>query len=99
VEENFREGADPWSFRHTGVYHSHTQKHDLFILLHPHQDSLLEDRLLSILRLSSKVENRQTDYSNLYQNPYQIHQLILSSYTDNWRWYFRYLGDQFAREV
>jgi hypothetical protein len=45
------------------------------------------------------VEPLQLAYSNLYQNPFQIHQLILSSYTDDWRWYFRYLGDQFAREV
>jgi len=99
VEENFRKGPDPWSFRHTGIYHHHTSDFDLYILLHPNKHSVLEAHLFKILGIGSQTASNQPQLSNFSQEPYRLHLLVLSSFFDNWRWYFRYLGDQFAREV
>jgi hypothetical protein len=52
VEENLRKGQDPWSFRHTGVYHRHSPDLDLFILLHPNQYSVIEARLFQRLGIA-----------------------------------------------
>jgi hypothetical protein len=94
-----RKGRDPWSFRHTGIYHHHTSDFDLYILLHPNQHSVLEAHLLKILGLDSSTESNQLQLSAFNQDPYRLHLLVFSSFFDNWRWYFRYLGNQFAREV
>jgi hypothetical protein len=91
VEENQRKGKDPWSFRHVGIYHHHTKTSDLYIVLHPNQQAVLEDSLVDILK------RRPSQLAA--SDPYRLHNLTLSSYFDNWRWYFRHLGDAFALEV
>ncbi|QDS67852.1 hypothetical protein FKW77_007579 [Venturia effusa] len=99
VEENRRGGYDPWSFRHTGVYHRHTSNSDLFILLHPTQDSIFEDHLLSMLGINLiEISTEPIASAALADDPYRLHSLVLASFLDNWRWYFRYLGDHFASE-
>lgn len=100
VEENLRKGYDPWSYRHTGVYHRHQSDFDLFILLHPNQNSALESRLLSMLGLNLvKVAVSSSISLTVLNDPYRLHGVFLCSFLDNWRWYFRYLGDKFVSEV
>lgn len=100
VEENRREGFDPWSYRHTGVYHRHTLESDLFILLHPNQNSVLESHLLSMLGIGLvDIPTEIAVSTRLVEDPYRLHIVVLCSFLDNWRWYFRYLGDNFASEV
>lgn len=100
VEENLRKGQDPWSFRHTGVYHRHSPDLDLFILLHPNQYSVIEARLFQRLGIAPEPTSYQIlpNWNFNDQEPYRLHLLVLSSFFDNWRWYFRYLGDQFSDE-
>lgn len=59
VEENLRKGQDPWSFRHTGVYHRHSPDLDLFILLHPNQYSVIEARLFQRLSIAPETTSYQ----------------------------------------
>lgn len=101
VEENLRKGQGPWSFRHTGVYHRHSPDLDLFILLHPNQYSVIEARLFQRLGIAPETTSYQIlpNWNFDDQEPYRLHLLVLSSFFDNWRWYFRYLGDQFSDEV
>ncbi|KUJ15959.1 uncharacterized protein LY89DRAFT_587507 [Mollisia scopiformis] len=98
VEENLRKGKDPWSFRHTGVYHHHTPDFDLFILLHPINNSVLEDRLLKMLEVDQSVKPKVSQIPAFCKDPYRLHLLVMSSFFDNWRWYFRNLGETFAAE-
>jgi len=101
VEENFRkEALSPWSWRHTGIYHHHTKKHDLIIILHPNPESVLETRILEWLRLNPSL-NIDTSSSLTIQpdDSFLVHPLALTSFVDNWRWYFRYIGDEFNYEV
>lgn len=100
VEENHRMGHDPWSFRHTGVYHRHTSDFDLFILLHPTEDSILEAHLLSMLGVSLiEILTKPPVSAKIVDDPYRLHSLVMCSFLDNWRWYFRYLGENFKFEV
>lgn len=100
VEENRRKGYDPWSFRHTGVYHGHALDSDLFIILYPTQDSILESHLLSILGINLiEVSMEPVMSAKLVNDPYRLHSLVLCSFLDNWRWYFRFLGENFKFEV
>lgn len=100
VEENRRNGQDPWSYRHAGVYHRHTPNFDMFILLHPVKSSILEDRVLSALGLDL-VSTSESDpvASKTLADPYCLQTLVLCSFLDNWRWYFRYLGEKFTTAV
>jgi hypothetical protein len=99
VEENFRKGQDKWSFRHTGVYHHHTSDFDLFILLHPNSNGILESRLLSMLGTESSSTAESSQLAQFRKDPYRLHLLVMSSFFDNWRWYFRDLGEDFRAEV
>ncbi|KAF2097250.1 hypothetical protein NA57DRAFT_77504 [Rhizodiscina lignyota] len=88
VEENFRKGmSNPWSFRHTGVYHKHSTSSDLFILLQPQQNATGERKLLGLGKNGSL---------KLQQCPFMLHELLFSAYFENWRWYHRYLADRFS---
>ena len=103
VEENRRPGRDPWSLRHTGVYHHHTTDFDLWILLQPVEDSVIEKRLLDLqtlaTRTAAELEKIKLDLERICTTPFRLHALIFNSYLDNWRWYFRHLGDRFEKEV
>jgi hypothetical protein len=99
VEENFRKAIKPWSFRHTGVYHHHTAECDLFILLHPNENSILDTRLLGSLGIDrsqpSHTSSAAAGISSFLQNPACLHSFVLSSFLENWRWYLRDLGNKF----
>lgn len=94
VEENKREGQDPWSLRHTGVYHRHDSELDVFVLLHPMEANVAEKRLLKLIETP---EENLEELKRITQNPFRLHLLLFSSYFDNWRWYFRHLGKEFSR--
>ncbi|KAF7175058.1 hypothetical protein CNMCM7691_006462 [Aspergillus felis] len=100
VEENHREGPNPWSFRRTGIYHHHTPKRDVIILLHPNETSVLDVRLLELLGLKPSINSRSSDQSNhsvnsLLRNPASLHSLVMSTFSGNWRWFLRHLGYRF----
>ena len=98
TEENKRSSVRPWSLRQTGVYHHHSlnPQFDLFIFIHPKEHSLVEESLMS---LSESTAASQASLKAICENPFRIHMLLFSSYLDNWRWYFRYLDEEFEGMV
>jgi len=97
VEENQRGGKrNLWSLRHTGIYHRHTLDFDLFIILHPMKGSVLEKR---IQQLENDTVSDRMERMQLCNDPFRLHSMLFASYFDNWRWYFRYLADQFPENV
>jgi hypothetical protein len=94
VEENHRGGQDPWSLRHTGIYHHHNVVKnglDVFILLHPVREPVIESQL-------SALERDAAIRKDLCANPFLLHTWLFTNYFDNWRWYLRHLGARFASE-
>ena len=87
----------PWSVRQTGVYHHHSAKDafDLFILLHPVEGSLFEQQVTNL----AMPQSSQAELASLVENPYRMHIMPFALYLDNWRWYFRYLGERFQEKV
>lgn len=58
------------------------------------RNSVLE-RWLFNLQLETSVSEREV----LCGYPYHMHEMLFTSYSDNWRWYFRHLGSQFEKKV
>ncbi|KAH7350699.1 hypothetical protein BKA65DRAFT_243414 [Rhexocercosporidium sp. MPI-PUGE-AT-0058] len=92
MERNNRSHGDPWSLRQTGVYHKYSALSDaaatptnLWILLHPMQNSVVSKRLENIT-----AEDIRND-----ANPLRFHLLITSSYIDNWRMYLHDMTREF----
>lgn len=90
--------ANRWSLRHTGIYHHHNTAadFDLWIIVHPVSDSALERQLLAL------AKNRDVPHfmhSKIYDDPFQLHLLIYSTYLGNWRWYLQFLGNEVKRQV
>ncbi|GKZ53938.1 hypothetical protein AnigIFM49718_008723 [Aspergillus niger] len=92
----------PWSWRHTGVYHhrhqssEHQRGYDFFILLHPNETSVPDERILDGLGVFEEPRMKTGLSQNEARNQsILVHSLVLSSFICNWRWYLRYLGDQF----
>ena len=96
TEENHRFPSNPWSVRQTGVYHHHSYKNDfdLFIFLHPLSESVLERQLLAW-----DAQSHASEIVSVCENPYRLHILPFAVYIDNWRWYFRSLGEDFEERV
>jgi hypothetical protein len=95
MEENHRGGKDPWSLRHTGMYHYHSKEihsPDLFILLHPIREPTFETEELAALEIDTFARKA------LCSDPYLLHKWLFTAYFDNWRWYLRHLGTRFASE-
>ena len=98
-ERHGRQNAsDPWSDRHTGVYHSSSPEFDLFILLQPTPSgkSELEWRLLE---LEDATPASLSVLEAICNEPMRMHTLIFSTYFESWRPYLRDLGNAFTREV
>ena len=97
AEENQRSPDFPWSVRQTGVYHHHSAEDhfDLFILLHPIEHSLFEQQVTNLAMMKSS----HIELVRLVENPYRMHIMPFTLYLDNWRWYYRYLGDKFQEKV
>lgn len=92
VEQNQRGGMNPWSMRHTGICHHHNSGGiDVFILLHPVREPAIQTVL-------SALETDPIMRRALCSNPFLLHTWLFARYFDNWRWYFRYLGERFAEE-
>lgn len=91
VELNGRGGENPWSLRHTGVYHQlkATGETDMVVLLHPVRKPILEQM---IARLRDDGARRR----ELCGSPVQLHEMLYGCYFDNWRWYMRHLGSRVA---
>jgi hypothetical protein len=98
VEENARSKDSPWSIRHMGMYHRHSVdgKNDVFILLNPYENSAVEKQLLVLVTGHSKI---QSTLKSLCEDPFRLHLLPFSSYVGNWRWYLRYMGELFQKQV
>ena len=97
TEENHRSPESPWSVRQTGVYHHHsaTMDFDLFIILNPLVNSAFERQLLAF----GAPQSNESELANVCENPYRLHILPWAVYLDSWRWYLRYLGEQFQEKV
>ncbi len=88
----------PWNIRQTGVYHHHglkPKKFDLFILIHPIRESVLEEQLLD----SFQTGAGSADAKALCEHPFRFHLLPFTLYVDNWRGYLRSLTDDFSKNV
>src|SRR6266536_4421292 len=92
AEENHRSPKTPWSVRQTGVYHQHDDKSkfDLWILLNPSGESVIESQLEE---LESPEPAPNAALARICDDAFRLHVLICASYVDNWRWYLRYLGE------
>jgi len=89
AEKNNRKHGDPWSVRQTGVYHrfSTTDPENLWLLLHPMQNSKAQTRMgLATDKLCAE---------EMAKDPLRFHVLIMSSYVDNWRWYLHDIKRQY----
>lgn len=60
---------------------------------------MLEDRLLKMLEVEQSTKPEVSQLPAFCANPYRFHLVVLSSFFDNWRWYFRYIGKAFGEEV
>ncbi|CAN9443153.1 unnamed protein product [Alternaria alternata] len=90
VEQNRRGGQDPWSLRHTGVFHRYDEI-DTVVLLH----SIRTPSVETVMKALETDVAARADFCN---SPFLIHTWLFRQYFDNWRWYFRYLGERFAEE-
>jgi len=77
------------------VYHQHdtASKFDLWILLNPSTDCVVETQLEALESPASSIA-----LSRLRDDPSQFHSLICASYIQNWRWYLRHLGELFEQK-
>lgn len=89
VEQNGRGAQNSWSRRHTGVYHCHKAISglDVMIVLHPGREARFETAVASLRTDKARREE-------VCKDPLRLHENLLASCTDNWRWYMRYLGEQ-----
>lgn len=78
------------------MYHQHdtASKFDLWILLNPSTDCVVETQLEALESPASSIA-----LSRLRDDPSQFHSLICASYIQNWRWYLRHLGELFEQKV
>jgi hypothetical protein len=92
VEHNGRGAQNPWSRRHTGFYHDHQSGEglDVVILLHPVRDPAFE-------RAIATLQHDPVGRAEVCKNPLRLHEILFECYMDNWRWYLRYLGEQFSK--
>jgi hypothetical protein len=83
-----------WATRQIGVYNRRTRngKGDLWIFLHPKNDSVVQKRLEAAAATHSSSVSHQIDW-NL------VHLLVLSSYFGDWRWFVKSLSVEIERLV
>lgn len=93
----FVERDDPdseWKFRQIGVYCSYSQATDsyLYIFLQPHPGSKFDSRL-------DTCRSRADSTKTLLADPFRIRELLITTYSDNWRWYLREIASDFQHDV
>lgn len=93
VEMNKRKGPNPWSLRHTGVYHRLESKEtfNIVVVLHPVGTPLFEN-IIAELQHDKPLRQR------VCGTPLLLHEKLFACYFDQWRWYIRDLGDRFHKE-
>ena len=94
-EHNGRtDGADPWSFRQTGVYQSFdvTTKTSIWLLINPRQGTAADKRLKDLLgsRENFTITEGQLPLIGL---------MVLSTYFGNWRTYMAFYEKEELRVV
>ncbi|KAG8530304.1 uncharacterized protein KY384_004806 [Bacidia gigantensis] len=94
VEPNPLPGKHTFSPRQTGIYHHSCKAEgfDLLILLHPREETLLEQQILKMVQ-DKQAAKKLVDY------PMRVHLLAYELYIGNWRWYLRDLGEELDRKV
>jgi hypothetical protein len=92
-EEDF---AGIWRIRQTGVYHRTVDKEDakaeLWILLHPRQDSPFQKTLNAWA--AEQASSLEGNYADL-----KLSSFLFASYFDNWRWYLNDLATEYEAAV
>ncbi|KAI0009695.1 hypothetical protein F4779DRAFT_617338 [Xylariaceae sp. FL0662B] len=73
VEQNKRDGQNPWSFRHVGVYHHHMRDKDLIILVHCSATSSLSLKLSQMLDKGANGTGSDMFLRTLSYDPSTIH--------------------------
>jgi hypothetical protein len=81
-------------FRQIGVYHAFSKatNSNLWIFLQPHDYSSFDKRLQMILR-------RPDSMKTLLETPLRLHEVLVETYFDNWRWYLKEIAEDFKMEV
>ncbi|EPE32292.1 Magnesium transport protein CorA, transmembrane region [Glarea lozoyensis ATCC 20868] len=89
IEETSGKRTASWPVRQTVVFHRFTPNSDgnLWILIHPMPNSILQQRLQTLILGESNFTNSS--------GCAKLHLLALSSYIENWRWYLKALSDEF----
>lgn len=96
-EENGRK-RNPYSDRHTGVYHLQSRDIDLFVILQPttYEKSVVDQK---IIELSDGSNAAQSELQAICDEPMRIHSLVFRTYLGLWRPYLRHLGNGIGEEV
>jgi hypothetical protein len=86
-------GSD-WKFRQIGVYCAYEQASDsyLYIFLQPHPESKFDAKL-------DVCRSREDSSKTLLVDPFRVHEILITTYSDNWRWYLREIANDFQRDV
>ena len=93
----FVERDDPdaeWKFRQIGVYcaYSAATNSYLYVFLQPHPESKFDGRL-------AMLRSRPDSTATLLADPFRMHEILVATYFDNWRWYLREMADMFKSDV
>jgi hypothetical protein len=83
-----------WATRQIGVFHRRARdgKGDLWIFLHPKNDSVVQKRLEAAVATWSSSASSQGNWP-------LIHLLVLSSYFGDWRWFLKGLSGEIEHLV
>jgi hypothetical protein len=85
------QAGNSWATRQIGVYHRRESKGsgpaNLWIFLHPKNNSVVQKRLEAALSMWSNSSSRSANWD-------LMHLLVLSSYFGDWRWYLKSLSGE-----
>jgi hypothetical protein len=60
--------------------------------LQPHPESKFDGRL-------AMLRSRPDSTTTLLADPFRMHEILIATYFDNWRWYLREMADMFKSDV
>jgi hypothetical protein len=83
-----------WKFRQIGVYCAYVASSSsyLYVFLQPHPDSKFDSRM-------EMLQSRPDSTATLLADPFRMHEILIGTYFDNWRWYLREMADMFKSDV
>jgi len=87
----YEKKQEKWKLRQTGIYHGFSMqtKSNVWIVLHPGQNTIFQTRLENLVTESGSAEA-------IIAQPTRVHALLFISYFDNWRWFLQDKGEDFA---